>query len=57
MSFAFNLAGTLTSSGVILFVNSLTATPQLMHSLFGSKEKEHQASLPASVWPRVACAR
>ena len=36
-----NLAGTLTSSGVIIFVNSLQATPSVMHSLFGSRDKEH----------------
>jgi len=41
LAFALNLAGTLTSSGVIIFVNSLQATPAVMHSIFGSREKEH----------------
>ena len=53
LAFAFNLAGTLCSSGVILFVNSLTATPQLMHSVFGSKEKEHQARLSCALLSRA----
>ena len=41
LAFALNLAGTLSSSGVILFANSLTATPPVMHKLFGDKHGEH----------------
>ena len=36
-----NLAGTLSSSGVIIFANSLQATPQVLHTVFGNREKEH----------------
>lgn len=41
LAFALNLLGTLSSSGVILFANSLTATPAVMHKLFGNKVQEH----------------
>lgn len=41
LAFALNLLGTLSSSGVILFVNSLQATPAVMHKLFGDKTNEH----------------
>jgi hypothetical protein len=41
LAFALNLLGALSSSGVILFANSLTAKPAVMHKLFGNKQQEH----------------
>lgn len=41
LAFALNLLGTLSSSGVILFANSLQATAPVMHKLFGDKHNEH----------------
>lgn len=41
VAFVFNLAGTLSAAGVILYANSTMATDHSLNKLFGSRESEH----------------
>ncbi len=41
LAFVCNLAGTLSASGVILYVNSTLATGPAVRKLFGNKHSEH----------------
>lgn len=40
-AFLFNLAGTLSAAGVILYANSTMATDHALNKLFGNRESEH----------------